>query len=263
MEDFDHAGGVPALLSVLADRLSLDRPTVAGGTMLSHVQLVAPGTTTIRTPDNPVHAGPGLRMVWGSLAPGGALVKVAAASADLLRHRGPAVVFDGVDDMKARIDDPDLPVTADSVLVLRGVGPIGGPGMPEAGFVPIPAKLARQGVTDILRITDARMSGTAFGTIVLHVSPEAALQGPLARVRDGDIIAFDAERGRLDVEVDPQEFADRADSQDITIPHRGWDRLYSTSVLGADRGVDLDFLVGGSGPAPARATREGKHGVKP
>lgn len=262
MEDFDRAGGVPALLSVLADRLSLDRPTVAGGTLLSHTRPVTPGTTTIRTPDNPVHPGPGLRLVRGSLAPGGALVKVAAASAALLRHRGPALVFDGVDDMKARIDDPDLPVTPDSVLVLRGVGPIGGPGMPEAGFVPIPSKLARQGVTDILRITDARMSGTAFGTIVLHVTPEAALQGPLGRVRDGDFIFFDAELGRLDIDVDPQDFADRPYEQQVAIPDRGWDRLYATSVLGADRGVDLDFLVGGSGPDPARSTREVEHEVK-
>lgn len=257
MEDFDQAGGVAALLSVLADRLDLDRPTVAGGTLRQHLQPVSPGSTAIHTPEDPVHPGPGLRLLRGSLAPGGAMIKVAAASPALLRHRGPAVVFDGVEDMRSRMDDPELPVTPDSVLILRGVGPVGGPGMPEAGFIPIPLGLARQGVTDMLRITDGRMSGTAFGTIVLHVTPESARQGPLARVRDGDIISFDAEAGTIDVDVDHAEFVSRAVTPPPARPERGWDLLFANSVLGADRGVDLDFLVGGSGAQPRGSARTG------
>jgi dihydroxy-acid dehydratase len=193
----------------------------------------------------------------GSLAPGGALIKPAAASPHLLKHRGRAVVFDSIEDFHARIDDPALDVDADSVLVLRGCGPKGYPGMPEVANMPLPKKLLEQGVRDMVRICDGRMSGTAYGTVVLHVTPEAAAGGPLALVQTGDWISLDVRGRRLDLEVPAEDLAARVPNQatldGFAKPRRGWERLYVDHVMQADTGVDLDFLVGSSG---ARVSRE-------
>ena len=249
MEDYDAAGGIHALLGALGDTLRLRRPTVSGGVLADHVRSAVPGNSTIRTLSGPLRPTPGLKVVWGSLAPRGAVVKTSAASEDLLVHTGPALVFDGVDDMRSRIDDPDLDVSPETVLVLRGVGPVGGPGMPEAGFVPIPRKLAIDGVTDMVRITDGRMSGTAFGTIVLHVSPEGAVDGPLARIRTGDVVVLDVPGGRLDL-ADAAEVLGRPDPTEASVRRRGWEGLYADHVLGAEQGADLDFLLGTSTSQP-------------
>jgi dihydroxy-acid dehydratase len=194
--------------------------------------------------DAPLRPEGGIAVLRGTLAPSGALIKRSAASSSLLRHRGTAIVFDGLDDVAARIDDPDLPVTADSVLVLRNVGPKGAPGMPEWGQIPVPRKLLQQGVSDLVRISDARMSGTAFGTVVLHVAPEAAIDGPLRAVRDGDTIALDVEARTIDLEVPEEEVRRRLASMPPVAPRhrRGYGRLYHDHVLQADEGCDLDFL---------------------
>jgi len=197
----------------------------------------------IRPLENPVAAGEALAVLRGSLAPNGAVLKRAAANGPLLQHEGTALVFEGLDDLAARIDDPSLPVTPETVLVLRGAGPIGA-GMPEAGSIPIPAKLARAGVKDMVRISDARMSGTAYGTVILHVSPEAAAGGPIALVRDGDRIRLDTAKRRLDLLVEGDELERRRDAyRPPSVPARGYARLHATHVLQADRGCDLDFLV--------------------
>jgi len=190
-----------------------------------------------------------LAVVKGNLAPRGAIVKCSAASPELLIHRGRAVVFEDMPDLVARVDDPDLDVSADSVLVLRMAGPLGGPGMPEWGQLPIPQKLMRAGVRDMVRVSDARMSGTAFGTTVLHVAPEAAAGGPLALVRDGDVIALDARAGILELEVDDAELARRrSELADVRAQRftRGYHALYVSHVLQADQGCDFDFLRGRS-----------------
>jgi len=198
----------------------------------------------------------GIAVLRGNLAPTGALIKPSAASAHLLRHRGRALVFDSVEDFHARIDDPDLDVDAETVLVLRGCGPKGYPGMPEVANLPLPKKLLEQGVRDMVRVCDGRMSGTAYGTVILHVSPEAAAGGPLARVRTGDIIALDVEARRIDVEVSDEEWARRLPDENTVAafadPQRGWERLYVDHVLQADTGADLDFLRGRSGSAVSR-----------
>ncbi|TVR06703.1 MAG: dihydroxy-acid dehydratase, partial [Salinarimonadaceae bacterium] len=193
MEHFHWAGGMPRLLRELRDHLALDAPTVDGGTIadsISKAEEIA-GQTIIRSSANPLKSGGATAVLRGNLAPDGAIIKQSAASPHLLKHTGRAVVFDSVEDMTNRVDDPDLDVTADDILVLRNAGPKGAPGMPEAGYLPIPRKLAREGVKDMVRISDARMSGTAFGTIVLHVAPESAIGGPLGLVRDGDMITLD------------------------------------------------------------------------
>jgi dihydroxy-acid dehydratase len=193
--------------------------------------------------DDPVVPGEALAVLRGSLAPGGAILKRAAASDRLLRHEGPALVFDGLDDLARRIDDPDLPVTAEHVLILRGAGPVGGPGMPEAGAVPIPKKLAQAGVKDMVRISDARMSGTAYGTVILHISPEAAIGGPLALVRDGDVVRLDVEARRIDLLVGEDELASRRGNWVAPErPGRGYARLYADHVTQAELGCDFDFL---------------------
>ncbi|HWE10905.1 MAG TPA: dihydroxy-acid dehydratase, partial [Solirubrobacteraceae bacterium] len=196
----------------------------------------------------------GIAVVRGSLAPDGAVVKRSAASAELLRHRGQAVVFEDIDDLAARIDAPDLDVTPDSVLVLRRCGPKGAPGMPEWGMIPIPAKLLREGVTDMVRVSDARMSGTAFGTVVLHVAPEAAAGGPLAAVRDGDRIVLDVEAQRLDVDVQAAEVARRlAELPAVKPPYRrGYGQMFVEHVLQANEGCDFDFLRCVPGEEPQR-----------
>jgi dihydroxy-acid dehydratase len=186
-------------------------------------------------------------VLYGNLAPGGAILKQAAATPALLQHTGRALVFEDVADMAARIDDPDLDVTADDVLVLRNTGPKGAPGMPEAGYLPIPKKLGRQGVKDMVRISDARMSGTAFGTIVLHITPESAVGGPLALVRTGDMIRLDVAGRRIDLLVEDAELQRRRETAaarpQTPLPERGYARLFQETVLQADQGCDFDFLA--------------------
>ncbi|MBM3265444.1 MAG: dihydroxy-acid dehydratase [candidate division Zixibacteria bacterium] len=246
MEDFDRAGGLPALLKTLETKLHVDEKTVSGRTIRQILEDVAPPGAwqdTIRTPDRPVKPSGALCVLYGSLAPDGAVIKRGAASPALLRHRGPAVVFESPDDVAARIDDPALVITPDSVLVLRNAGPVGA-GMPEAGSLPIPRRLAAQGVTDMVRVSDARMSGTAYGTVVLHGSPEAAVGGPLALVRDGDIVELDVEARRIDLCVETDELERRrASFRPPPPPERGWRWLYTQHVLPAHQGADLDFLV--------------------
>jgi dihydroxy-acid dehydratase len=249
MEDFHQAGGLPGLMRRLSARLDLSVPA-ADGRPLGDLIDAWPAWTddaVIRPLDRPVAPGEAIAVLRGSLAPGGAVIKRAAASGALLQHEGPALVFDGLEDLAARIDDPALPVTPDHVLVLRGIGPVGA-GMPEAGSIAIPAKLARAGVKDMVRISDARMSGTAYGTVVLHVAPEAAAGGPLALVQDGDRIRLDTAARRLDLLVDEAELGRRrALFRPPTLPPRGYARLHARHVLQADRGCDFDFLVGDGG----------------
>jgi dihydroxy-acid dehydratase len=258
LEDLDAAGGLPALLHALSPLLALDTLAATGepwGDVLARFEPPVGAARVVRPLGDPVAASGGLAVVRGSLAPSGALVKRSAADPRLLRHEAPALVFDGVDDLRARIDDPALNVTPDTVLVLRGAGPIGAPGMPEVGQLPIPAKLLRAGVRDMVRLSDARMSGTASGCVVLHVAPEAAAGGPLALVRDGDIVALDVAAGRLDLRVDEEEFGRRrAAWRPPEPPPRGYERLHHLHVLQAPEGCDLDFLrapVPGSEPVRA------------
>jgi dihydroxy-acid dehydratase len=212
--------------------------------------------TVIMPRQSPLMADAGIAVLRGNLAPLGAIVKPAAATPALLQHVGPAVVFDSIEDMRARLDDPDLDVTESSVLVLRGCGPRGYPGMPEVGNMPLPRKLLEKGVRDMVRISDARMSGTAYGTVVLHVAPEAAAGGPLALVRTGDIISLDLENRSLSFDVSDEELGRRGQSaaseSAYAAPVRGWAKLYVAHVMQADTGADLDFLVGASGDRVAR-----------
>jgi dihydroxy-acid dehydratase len=252
MQDFHAAGGLPALLGELAPLLDPAPVTVTGATackLIAAAPAPAPGGA-IRRLGEPLRTGGAFAVVRGTLAPQGAIVKVSAATPELLRHRGPAVVFHGYDDMRRRVDDPDLPVTPDSVLVLAGCGPVGVPGMPEWGMIPIPAKLAAAGVTDMVRVTDARMSGTSFGTVFLHAAPEAAIGGPLALVRDGDPIAVDAAAGSIELAVPAAELSARAAAwaPPPSAHLRGWPALYRDHVLQAPEGCDLDFL---RAPTPA------------
>jgi dihydroxy-acid dehydratase len=254
MEDLHRAGGLAAVLTQVADLLDPGALTVTGRPLVDHLG-AAPiwDEAVIRPRESPLREDAGIAVVRGSLAPAGALVKPAAASPHLLRHRGRAVVFDSVEDLHARIDDPALDVDADSVLVLRGCGPRGYPGMPEVANLPLPEKLLRQGVRDMVRVCDGRMSGTAYGTVVLHVAPEAAAGGPLGLVRTGDPVVLDVPGRRLDVEAD---LAGREPAPAMLAalarPRRGWEQLYVRTVQGADTGADLDFLVGSSGSAVPR-----------
>lgn len=257
MEDFHRAGGLLAVLREVADLLDQDALTVTGRPLVEYLG----GATTwdnevIRTRAAPLQANAGIAVLRGNLAPSGAIIKLAAASEPLLRHRGRAVVFDSVEDLRARIDDPDLDVDADSVLVLRGCGPKGYPGMPEVANLPLPAKLLRAGVRDMVRVCDGRMSGTAYGTVVLHVTPEAAAGGPLARVRTGDWIVLDTPARRIDVEINQAELDARPSApaliEAVARPLRGWERLYVDTVTGAETGADLDFLRGASGDRVGR-----------
>jgi dihydroxy-acid dehydratase len=248
MEDFFAAGGLGAVLRELRDRLHLDCLTVTGETLGARLDgddaWVDRGV--IRSAREPFQPVGGLVALFGSLAPGGAILKRSAADARLFEGEGRAVVFDSLEDLAARIDDPALDVTPADYLVLKNAGPKGGPGMPEAGYLPIPTTLSRAGVTDMVRISDARMSGTAFGTIVLHVTPEAAEGGPLAHVRSGDRIRLSVKDRKLDLLVDPAELARRAATTAAApSPARGYRRLYMDHVLQADAGCDFDFLRGG------------------
>ena len=252
MEDLAEAGGIPAVMKVLAPLLHLDALTATGHARRDpgdgpRPRLVAGGG--IAPLDRPFKREGGLAILRGSLAPDGAVLKVSAATPALLRHRGRACVFRDLADLAARIDDPALPATPDSVLVLQNAGPVGGPGMPEAGSVPIPRKLLATGVRDMVRISDARMSGTAGGTVVLHVAPEAAVGGPLALVRDGDEILLDTEARRLDLLVADAELARRrsAWAPPAAPPARGYRRLFAERVLQAPEGCDFDFLVAAGG----------------
>ena len=242
MEDLHKAGGIPAVLHRLTDRFDLSAPTVAG--TLGDALAPANDDAVVRPLDNPVAPAGAIAVLRGNLAPDGAVIKHAAASAHLLDHTGPALVFESLADLAARLDDPDLDVTADHVLVLRNAGPRGAPGMPEAGSFPIPRKLAAAGVTDMVRISDARMSGTSYGTVILHAAPEAAVGGPLALVQTGDPIHFDLANRRLELGVEPAELARRrAAWTPPAPPPRGYRRLYHDHVMQADAGCDFDFLV--------------------
>jgi dihydroxy-acid dehydratase len=254
MEHFHWAGGVPRLLRELGELIDLDAPTVLGGTLRDYADAAedVPGQEVIRTRANPIKAMGTMPVRHGNLAPRGAVIKQSAASLELMTHKGRAVVFDSVQDMAERIDDPALDVKADDVLVLRNAGPVGAPGMPEAGYLPIPKKLAQRGVKDMVRISDARMSGTAFGTIVLHITPESAVGGPLALVRSGDTISLDVPGRRIELLVDDAELAKRRAAQGkavssgaAPVPDRGYAALFHRSVLQADEGCDFDFLVPG------------------
>jgi dihydroxy-acid dehydratase len=249
MEHFHQAGGMPRLLAELDGLVDLSAQTVSGASLRDAAQAAepVPGQTVIRSRAHPVNAHGALCVLRGNLAPRGAIIKQSAASAQLMQHTGRAVVFESLDDLAARIDDPNLDVDADDVLVLRHAGPKGAPGMPEAGYLPIPKKLAQRGVKDMVRLSDARMSGTAFGTVVLHVTPEAAVGGPLALVANGDRIRLDVSARRLDLLIDDAELTRReqirARNPPPAMPERGYARLFQTSVLQADEGCDFDFLV--------------------
>lgn len=244
MADFDAAGGLPALMAELRDTLHLQALTVSGATVGSHLPAAAPDHSVIRPLAEPLVPPGGLAVLRGSLAPRGAIIRAATASPHLTRHRGPALVFDSYADMLERIDSPDLPVTPETVLVLRNAGAVGAPGMPEWGAIPVPKKLLLAGVRDIVRISDARMSGTSSGAVVLHVAPEAAVGGPLALVRDGDIIELDVAARRLDLLLPEEELARRrAEWRPPERQHlRGYPRLYAEHVLQPDEGCDFDFL---------------------
>ena len=245
MEDFHNAGGIPTLLKALEPLLDLSVPIITGQTLgeyLQHVQPPQPWQTTIRTLDKPLGPTGALVVIRGNLAPDGAVLKVAAATPELLTHKGPAIVFDSAEDASERIDDPSLNITPNHVMILRNAGPVGG-GFPEAGSLPIPKYLGQQGVKDMVRISDARMSGTSYGTVVLHCSPEAATGGPLALVHDGDTIELNASERRIDVLVDEAELARRrAAFTPPETPERGWKKLYAEHVLPAHLGADMDFL---------------------
>jgi len=250
MEDFCYAGGLPALLREVAAHLHKDALTVNGRTLWQNIcEAENFNPEVIRPLHNPVSRSGGLAVLRGNLAERGAVLKPSAATAALLEHRGRAIVFDGVAELQSRIDDPDLDVTADDVLVLRNVGPRGFPGFPEVGNLPIPRKLLQRGVKDMVRISDARMSGTAYGTVLLHVAPEAAIGGTLALVRSGDIIEVSLRNRRLHLDVSDTELALRKSQwkpPDAT-PARGYVRLFTRHVLQADEGADFDFLGGASG----------------
>jgi dihydroxy-acid dehydratase len=252
MEHFHWAGGVPRLLRELDGLIDLDAPTVMGGTLRDYMNSAEDvrGQDVIRPRAAPIKPFGSMAVLHGNLAPRGAVIKQSAATPALMTHTGRAVVFDSVQDMTERIDDPDLDVTADDVLVLRNAGPRGAPGMPEAGYLPIPRKLAQQGVKDMVRISDARMSGTAFGTIVLHITPESAVGGPLGLVRNCDMISLDVSQRRIELLVDEAELERRRAEGGINagaapVPDRGYAALFHRSVLQADEGCDFDFLVPG------------------
>jgi dihydroxy-acid dehydratase len=247
MEDFHAGGGLPALWRRLSKLLDLSAKTVSGETLGEIVKRWPEYTDDeiIRPFDRPLSPSAAIAILKGNLAPQGAAIKLAAATPALFKFEGPALVFDSLDDLAKRIDDPALPVTERHCLVLRNAGPIGAPGMPEAGALPIPRKLGSKGVTDMVRISDARMSGTAFGTVILHVTPEASAGGPLALIRDSDIVRFDAAARRIDIAVDDAELQRRRAAWKAPAkPKRGYARLYAERVMQADKGCDFDFLSG-------------------
>ncbi|MBT5574953.1 MAG: dihydroxy-acid dehydratase [Alphaproteobacteria bacterium] len=247
MEDLYKAGGLPRILLELQDKLHLDALTITGKTIGQNIEEThfSWQQDVVKSASNPVYREGGMAVLKGNLAPDTAIIKQSAASDSLLTHSGRAVVFDGLEDLANRIDSDDLDVNKEDILVLRYIGPKGAPGMPEAGLIPIPKKLARQGVKDMVRISDGRMSGTASGTIILHVCPEAAEGGPLALVQTGDQISLDVNARSLHLHVDEVALANRRKTLDLSrfIAKRGYHKLYMEHVLQADRGVDFDFLV--------------------
>lgn len=246
MEDFCYAGGMPVILKELSGYLRKAK-TVMGGDISAYAEgAECWNSDVIRPLDAPLKPSAGIKVLRGNLAPRGAIVKPSAASEHLLEHEGEAYVFENIEDLKATINNDDLPVTKDSILVLKGCGPKGYPGMAEVGNMPIPSKLVKQGIKDMVRISDARMSGTAFGTVILHVSPEANDGGTLALVKTGDRIRFSASAGRLDLLVSDDELSQRRAAWTPEAPHytRGYAKMYIDHVLQADQGADLDFLVG-------------------
>ena len=251
MEDFYYAGGLPAVMAQISDLLHLEALTVSGGTVgenLGAVPTEIVNEDVIRPRDRPLDEGGSLVVLHGTLCPDGAVMKISAADPRLLQHEGRAVVFEDIHDLADRVDDPDLDIDADCVMILRNAGPVGAPGMPEWGHLPIPAKLLRAGVTDLVRISDARMSGTSYGAVVLHVTPEAAVGGPLALVESGDPVRLDVASRRLDLAVDETELDRRRAAW--TPPERkddrGYRRLYEDQVLQANHGCDFAFLRGRS-----------------
>jgi dihydroxy-acid dehydratase len=246
MEDFHAAGGMTTLLRELKPLLHLDALTVTGRSLGEELESAPPPfkQEVVHGIDKPLYREGGIAVLKGNLAPGGAIIKQSAADPKLMEHEGRAVVFEGAADLAQRIDADDLDVQAGDVLVLKHIGPKGAPGMPEAGYIPIPRKLARAGVKDIVRISDGRMSGTAFGTIVLHVTPESAVGGPLAQVRNGDRIRLSVSQREISLLVSDAELARRARDQPVTPPtaERGYRKLFLDTVTQADRGVDFDFM---------------------
>lgn len=257
MEDLFRAGGLLAVLQQVKDLLDPTAITVTGKPFVSYLEDQEVWDPDVITPRaRPLQEEAGIAILRGNLAPAGAIIKPAAASPELMKHRGKAVVFESIEDLHARIDDPDLDVDVTSVLVLRGCGPKGYPGMPEVANMPLPKKMLQAGVRDMVRVCDGRMSGTAYGTVVLHVSPEAAAGGLLALVEDGDEIILDVEARRLELNVPEEVLSERRVSaitaNGFASPKRGWERLYVDHVLQANTGADLDFLVGSSGPDVSR-----------
>ncbi|HEX4985208.1 MAG TPA: L-arabinonate dehydratase [Burkholderiales bacterium] len=252
MEDFYYAGGLSAMLEGMRKLLDVDEMTCTGKTLGENIAgSKIYDADVIRTPDNPMQPEGGLIVLRGNLAPDGAVIKSTAADPKLLKHAGRAMVFDDYNDMAARLDSPDLDVDADSVLILRNAGPLGGPGMPEWGMLPIPKKLLKQGVRDMVRISDARMSGTSYGTCVLHVSPESWVGGPLAMVKTGDIVELDVPGRKLNLRIGDEEMAKRKAAWrpgEKKYP-RGYGKIFSQHVSQADKGCDFDFLEG-TAPIP-------------
>jgi len=251
MEDFYYAGGVPAVMQQIAELLDLDAITVTGrsvGENLQQTETTIVNGDVIRSAGDPLDAGGSLVVLYGSLCPDGAVMKISAADPRLLQHEGPAVVFEDIHDLAARVDDESLEIDESSVMMLRNAGPVGAPGMPEWGHMPIPAKLLKRGVADLVRISDARMSGTSYGAVVLHVAPESAVGGPLALVETGDRIRLDVQERRLDLLVDEAELARRREAWEPPQrkDERGYRRLYEDRVLQANEGCDFDFLRGRS-----------------
>ena len=254
MEDFCYAGGVPAVLAEISHLLKPVKTVLGSGLDKYYKDVECWNRDVIFSFKDPIKKDAGLTVLRGSLAPNGAIIKPSAATSELLEHRGPAYVFENVEDMKANINNEDLPVTKDTILVLKGCGPKGYPGMAEVGNMPIPAKLVKQGLRDMVRISDARMSGTAFGTVVLHVAPEAAAGGVLALVKTGDEIVLSAKEGKLDLLVEEEDLSARRTYMSTPLPdyQRGYIKLYIDHVLGAELGADLDFLVGNDTRTPQR-----------
>ena len=246
MEDFHHAGGMATLLRELKPLLHLDALTVSGKTLGEEIEAAGPGFAqdVVKSAAQPIYPQGGIAVLRGNLAPGGAIIKQSAADARLMEHEGRAVVFENIEDLVTRIDRDDLDVTADDILVLKNIGPKGAPGMPEAGYIPIPQKLARAGVKDMIRISDGRMSGTAFGTIVLHVTPESAVGGPLAYVQNGDRIRLSVANRALTLLVSEEALNERAINNPVVTPtaDRGYRKLFLDTVMQADKGADFDFL---------------------
>ena len=245
MEDFYYAGGVPALMSRIESILDLDNITVTGRTLGENIAgHLVHNEDIIRSMSNPLDPEGGLAVLYGNIAPTGAVIKPTAASPDLMVHKGKAIVFEDHDDLGNRIDDPDLEVSPDDILVMKNSGPIGGPGIPEWGFLPIPKKILATGVRDMVRLSDARMSGTAFGTVVVHVTPESAGGGPLSAIRDGDMIELDVPNRKLNLLVTDEELAERLNAHKNRAPDfkRGYKWLHAQHILQADKGCDFDFL---------------------